>query len=197
MNDCERYECLVSCWHDGELERPEQVEMLDHLVRCASCRKFYVESRALDGLLAAVRMPAGAETPPRDVWDRIRSAAGAPRGHGRVLGVPAWALRTAAAIVVAVGLGVVFWSTGRLEAPEPEQAEVVIGEDAGVMTEERFLELTKEVLRADPRYRGAMQRIMEQVVRDTTVIEAAGEEPMRQPEDGEGFEREAAGQLPA
>ena len=37
MNNCEHYETLVSTWLDGLLDRSEQVECLDHVVRCESC----------------------------------------------------------------------------------------------------------------------------------------------------------------
>ena len=197
MSYCEHCECHVSAWLDGQLDRTEQVEMIDHLARCESCRTFYAEARALEGLVAAVRTPAGADAPSHDVWKRIQGATGAPREPVRVLGVPAWAMSAAAAIVVAVGLGVVVWNGSRLEAPEPMQTEVVIGESAGEMTEARFIELTKEVLRAEPRYRSAMHRVMEQVVWDTEVIEASIEESMQQPEEAEFFESEINGQMPA
>jgi hypothetical protein len=43
------------------------------------------------------------------------------------------------------------------------------------MTDARFVELAQEVLRADPRYRTAMFRVMDQVMRDTADHEASME----------------------
>ena len=71
MKNCEHFESQLSAWLDAQLDRPDQVECLDHLVRCASCREFYVDARALDGLLSAIRTPADATTPSPEVWKRI------------------------------------------------------------------------------------------------------------------------------
>jgi predicted anti-sigma-YlaC factor YlaD len=177
MNSHEDYEILVSSWIDGQLERPRQVEMLDHLARCESCRQFYLEARGLEGLMASVREPRAAEPPSPQVWDRIEFAS--RRRRARVPSwrrrVPAWAMQAAAVLVVAVGLGVVFWGGRANLAPRPADAEIVLGEATGQMTETRFVDLTKEVLRADRRYHAAMHEVMEHVLRDTTVREASGE----------------------
>jgi hypothetical protein len=57
--------------------------------------------------------------------------------------VPAWALRTAAGVVVVLGLGLALWNGGF--APPPRGADVVLGGN-DQMTDARFVELTKEVL---------------------------------------------------
>jgi len=197
MNSHEQYEILVSSWIDGQLERPQQVEMLDHLARCETCRMFYLEARGLEGVLAAVREPATAEPPSPEVWKRIefasrRRSTSTPSWHRRV---PAWAMQAAAVLVVAVGLGVVFWGGRGDFAPRPADAEVVLGEATGQMTETRFVGLTKEVLRADRRYHAAMHEVMEQVLRDTTVREASGEvTPARleRMDTGETYRRDPA-----
>lgn len=130
MNSHEEYEILVSSWIDGQLERPRQVEMLDHIARCESCRRFYLEARGLEGPMASVREPQAAEPPSVSAWSS---------GGGRA----------------------------KL-APRPADAEIVLGEATGQMTETRFVDLTKEVLRADRRYHAAMHEVMEQVLRDTS-----------------------------
>ena len=43
--------------------RPEQLELLDHLVRCPSCRDFTIGARSLDGLVATIRRPRDAAEP--------------------------------------------------------------------------------------------------------------------------------------
>ena len=43
------------------------------------------------------------------------------------------------------------------------------------MSDTRFVELTKELLRADQRYRTAMYQVMDQVLRDTSINEASRE----------------------
>ncbi len=171
MKTCEPIEQHISTWLDDELDRPGQMELLDHGVRCASCREFYQEARALDGLLASVRTPRTAEAPSRKVWDRIERSAS---GRSALSGLPAWAWRAAAAVVVAAGLGFLFWLGGPPQpAEEPIDAEVHLG--GGEMSEERFIQLTREVLSAEPRYHAAMQQVMDQVLQDTEVREASAE----------------------
>jgi len=163
MSHCEHIETQLSTWLDEDLERDEQIECLDHVARCASCREFYLDARALDGLVAQVRTPAGADEPSPEVWRRIQWVAGKPARASRSR-IPVWVLQAAAVVVLAVGLSVVMWKGGTAKAPD--QAEVLLGSNQN-MTESRFVELTKEVLQADRRYHTAMYRIMEQVVRDT------------------------------
>jgi hypothetical protein len=197
MKNCEHIETLVSTWLDDQLDRQGQVECLDHVVRCASCRDFYVQARSLDGLVAAVRTPEGAERPSPDVWKRIEWVARKERKQPARRRIPAWALQAAALVVVAVGLSVLVWN-GVGVAPPPEQAEILLGSNAE-MTEDRFVELTREVLQAEPRYHSAMFRVMEQVVRDTaTASEASVEGVMPRPDEGDhGESVEIEGQAPA
>jgi hypothetical protein len=85
-----------------------------------------------------------------------------------------------------------------LDAPLPEQAEVVLGENGGQMTDTRFVELTKEVLRADRHYHSAMHEIMGQVVRDTAgTREASDEAWIEASENGESGEPGAGSRQPA
>ena len=136
MKSCEYYEEQLSAFLDGESARQDQMELLDHLVLCESCRRFHAESRALDALVAA---------PSAEIWQRIQSA-----------------------------------------AERPAEAIVRLGEESGRMTDDRFVELTQEILRADPRYRTAMYHVMEQVMRDTADLEAAidYDEPGEGPAEG-------------
>ena len=170
MKSCEYHEEQLSAWLDGELEREGQMELLDHLVFCESCRRFHAEARALDGLVAAVRTGADAPAPSVEIWERIQVAAERPT---RRRAIPAWALRAAAVLVLAVGLGSVFWFGSNDEAVRPAEAIVHLGEQAGQMTDARFVELTQEVLRSEPRYRTAMYHVMDQVMRDTEAHEAS------------------------
>ena len=171
MKSCEYHEEQLSAWLDGELEREGQMELLDHLVFCESCRRFHAEARALDGLVAAVRTSADAPAPSVEIWERIQVAAERPAARRRA--IPVWALRAAAVLVLAAGLGSVFWFGSNDGAERPAEAIVQLGEQAGQMTDARFVELTQEVLRAEPRYRTAMYHVMDQVMRDTDAHEAS------------------------
>ena len=196
MKNCEHFETRLSTWLDDRLARSEQIECLDHVVRCVSCRDFFLDARALDGLVAQVRTPRDAEVPSPDVWQRIQWVTRKERGRSARSRVPAWALQAAAVVVMAVGLSVVVWNGGRATAPD--QAEVLLGGNPD-MTETRFVELTKEVLGADRRYHSAMYRIMEQVVADTSASGEGSSEGMLQRSDEiEPVESaESAGRAPA
>jgi predicted anti-sigma-YlaC factor YlaD len=182
MSDCERHEILVSTWLDGQLEREGQIECLDHLVRCAACRSFYADARALDGLVELVRPTAALERPSPELWARIATAASTTgAGSVRRARVPAWALRTAAGVVVVLGLGLALWNGGF--APPPRGVDVVLG-GSNQMTDARFVELTKEVLESDSRYRLAMYRVLDQVARSTgEAAEASTEEAVERPDE--------------
>ena len=176
MKNCEHYEILLSSWLDDQLDRAGQVELLDHVVRCDSCREFYLDARGLDGLVAAVRTPAGAERPSLEVWKLIKRDARRSEETTMWQRLPLWARQAAAVFVVAIGLGVLMWNAPFTVAPPPGDVEIRLGEDAGNMTEDRFIELTREVLRADRRYHLALYQVMDQVVRETAVQEASFED---------------------
>jgi hypothetical protein len=197
MNGCEHYETLVSTWLDEGLDRAEQIECLDHVAHCEACRRFYCDARALDGLVALVRTPAGAKRPSPDVWKRVEWLTRKDRRRSVRRFAPVRALQAAAAVVITVGLSVLVWN-GIGVAPTPEDAEILLG-SSDDMTERRFVELTKEVLQAAPRYHSEMFRIMEQVVRDTSgTREASPGDPARRSDVTEPTEDvEAAGRAPA
>jgi hypothetical protein len=162
--------------------------MMDHLVRCGRCRDFYLSARALSGLLAATGVEAHAEQPSSRVWERIErsseeraSVLRGPWAWTRVRRLPMAALASAAAVLVV--LGVLVTRPQPPDAGAPSRAGIRLGEDAGRMSDARFVELTAEVLRADRRYREAFYQVMRQVEQDTSDDEASVD--LHRPE-GEG-----------
>jgi hypothetical protein len=84
-------------------------------------------------------------------------------------------------LVVALGIGGVLWRVG--STPPPRATEVVLG-GGGTMTDARFVDLAKEVLASDARYRREMQRILVQVSRNTgDAGEASLEEAVDRPDE--------------
>jgi hypothetical protein len=195
MRDCEHFEILISAWHDSELDRGGQEEMLDHLVRCPGCRDFYLGARGLAGLVAVVRNPSAAEAPSPEVWKRIERSARSPKPGRRLMAgpwkgwfpAPAWGAAAAVAALV-----VIFSSTlGKGRVPSDtrmSQMEVRLGEDPDGMNDEQFFELTKRVLGADRKYRTAFYEIMKQVAEDTQGNERSSDLLFRQREKTEGAE---------
>jgi hypothetical protein len=131
--------------------------------------------------------------PSPEVWKRIEWVTAKERRQATRRRIPAWALQAAAVVVVAIGLSVLMWNGGGV-AQRPEQAEIALGGGTD-MTDTRFVELTREVLEADPRYHSALYEIMGQVVHDTAGYnEASAEEMIERSDEGElGEETETEG----
>jgi len=189
MNEkCETYEVLISTWMDEGLERDGQRELFDHFVRCSECRDFYRDARALEGLAAVVSDEAAiAEDPSPDVWSRIESRT-AP-GEKTAAGLPSWALRAAAVLVLGLALALVPWPESPAPARDADRVELILEENRGSMTESRFLELATELLRSDRRYHFAMQEVMEKVIDDEWDLEGATSEGLTEDsknDEGEG-----------
>lgn len=172
MSDCETCEMSISALTDGELPAEDLLPTLDHLAECPSCRAFYRDLRALAAAL-----------PPEEVWRRIEVAA-AP-GLSRTGRARPWAMRLAAALLLVAGLGgaLAFVRFGLHPAGEP--IEVTLGEDRGRMTEQRFVDLTVELLRADSRYHQEMLQVLTAVERGGR-REAPADYDTPLPEGGDG-----------
>lgn len=165
MSDCETCETSISALADGELPPEELLPTLDHLAACPSCQAFYRDVRAL-----AAALPAGAghaasfESPgeaPEEIWHRIEEAA-AP-ALVRTGRVRPWAMRLAAAVLLVASLWGVLAAV-RFTHPADAPIEVTLGEDRGRMTEQRFLDLTVELLRSDSRYHREMLHVLSAVL---------------------------------
>lgn len=203
MNACEKHQVRISAWFDAELDRAEQFAVVDHMSTCAACREFYRDARALESAVSVARAGRSETDPslPLGLWERIERDARPPRAVR-----PAWASLAAAAVVFAV-LGLGFLSGAFRDSAEPGPAvETVSNETTSDMIElggkedrmddERFVELTREVLSAGPRYRAAMYEIMRQVNEDTQALEASAEYDSLARPSGETFDASREGRNP-
>jgi predicted anti-sigma-YlaC factor YlaD len=195
MSNCEHFETSLSVLIDGELESAELAPTIDHLVRCASCRAFYRDARALDEMVldsAAVSVVA----PPSDaIWSRIRveSDLRPPARSVRGARWSVWAAVAASTFLVAVGLwAVTIRTSGRVTPAETGPVVVVLGQEAGRMSDERFVELATELLRADPQYHRRMLEVMDLVTQEPVEREGSVErrrgDVRRKPATGEDRE---------
>ena len=182
---CEHYETLLSTWIDQGIGLDEQRETLDHLAECPSCRAFYRDARLLDGLVAVAGAERAFEEPAPAVWEKIRD-----RTESRevaVAGLPSWAWRAAAVLLLGAALAFVPWPIGEPPVADGKRLNIVLEGDRDSMTEGRFLELAGELLRADRRYHFAMQEVMERVIDDEWQSESgSGESVTEEDVDGRG-----------
>lgn len=151
-------ELLASLALDDEIDHDELLRLLDAMADDPDARRFWREARAAQAMIAR----AGASVP----TDRSARPQPAPRRSRRGLAVAA--VGVAAAIVV--GLGLV-----RMRAVDPGPGttttayDVRLGENAGAMSDERFVDLAVELLRSDERYRDEMFALLDEV-RATAVV---------------------------
>ncbi len=161
----EECEANLSALIDGELELNQILPTLDHLVENPQCRKFYREARELQSRLGAGAFIDEDTELETSTWNKIENRI-EPSKSARIYNFvsrnsPIWA--AAAAIILVVGL----WSGGFLKLvglqPKSDGVTIQLEENQGAMDEERFVELTSELLRADRRYHRKMLDVMEAV----------------------------------
>ncbi|HKI03004.1 MAG TPA: zf-HC2 domain-containing protein [Thermoanaerobaculia bacterium] len=200
MSDCESYETSLSALADGELPTEDLLPTLDHLAECASCQAFYRDVRALAAAIPANanaadiadiadnsrRLAASAPAQaPEEIWRRIEAAASpalSRTGRSRP-----WAMRLAAALLLVASLWGALAAVRSTMRPAGEPIEITLGEDSGRMTEQRFLALTVELLRADSRYHLEMLQVLTAVFEQGRRQEAPVDydAPLPEGDDGE------------
>lgn len=176
MSDCETYETSISALADGELPMENLLPTLDHLAECTSCQAFYRDVRALAAALPAhsrkLPLPAAATgEAPEEIWRRIEAAAALTLTRTEQ-GRP-WAMRLAAAVLLVASLWGALAVVRSAQRPAGEPIEITLEDDRGRMTEQRFLDLTVELLRADSRYHQEMLQVLTAVIDRRTRPETA------------------------
>lgn len=183
MKRCKEYEVELSALIDGESDPATAVELLDHVIQCASCSEFYRELRSFQSLvddLSPEPAPEQAEAPARRER-RFRWLGATPR----------WAWGAAAVLIVAVG-AIGLWISGPFEPssgpplePLGRERIITLDRDKGSMNEQRFVELATELLQADRRYQQEMYQILTQVGQTTEPGESGDLEAQTESERGE------------
>lgn len=163
MTHCEDCQIAISALLDGELPAADVPAAIDHLLDCPACSGFYRGARGLADLLGETGLARGpapeAEPAPAAVWHRVERRSGSPLSR-----LPGWTARAAAAALVAVGA----WAALQLGGIDRGTApvRVVLGERPAAMSDERFVAIAAELLRAAPRYRREMLDVMSTVERE-------------------------------
>jgi anti-sigma factor RsiW len=180
---CERHQMDLSAWLDGEIDPHTMQATLDHLLDCPDCTRFYREARGLQAIVERLE-PATVDAVDAVAGTAVVTAtapnAARPRWVGWLRPTPAWAWAAVVLVAAAAGL----WGTTRWfnpsapvdsdrvvageiggESADEASAEIQLGDKAEPMNEERFVELTVALLRANPRYQEEMSEVLKQVAR--------------------------------
>ncbi|MCA9727401.1 MAG: hypothetical protein KC729_06945, partial [Candidatus Eisenbacteria bacterium] len=72
----ETWEIEISALLDGELEPDRVLPLFDAMARDAELRQFYVQARALEGVILSTGAAAETEPAPAGLWSRIRADVG-------------------------------------------------------------------------------------------------------------------------
>lgn len=118
---CHEVRPLLGRWYDGELEQPVAGRIADHLRICAACSAEIAGWRRIDELLCVDSIDTDPARLASEVLSRVARKSAAGWG---------WWLRAAAALVAALGLGIVagreLSESGRPPAPRTESPMAVL-----------------------------------------------------------------------
>lgn len=156
MTECRDYELEISALLDGESDPSTAMELLEHVGTCRACGTFVRDLRSAQSKIDRVYGVAGPEL----------TEGSPPRRERRIGHMPRWAWAMAATIVVAVGGYVAIeadYSNHSANTLGDGEIVVRLEEDRGAMSEDRFIELTTELLRADRIYRDEMYSVLDAV----------------------------------
>jgi len=154
-------ELLASLALDDEIDHPELLVLLDAMADDPRARDFWRAARRAENRLDRLRAP----NVPRAV--RTTSRTTPRRARRRLI-----AVSVAAVLLVAVGLNLYRPSTESTPI-DGAALHVKLGESPGSMSDDRFVELAVELLRADRRYLDEMADLLDDVHNDAFVPETA------------------------
>ncbi len=179
MSSCEAFEIELSAWVDGELTAVESKAVVDHLAMCRSCRDFYLAIRGLDAAVGELGAAREADLPP-ELWARIERSSREP-AREQVFATTAprrrewakWALKAAAVVVAAAGLLALIRDVVVPRSNDGRVVTIRVASNPSGMSDDRFLTLAGELLRADPRYHEAMRDLLGEVRRMRPTVEGS------------------------
>lgn len=159
----QHYEADLSAVLDGELDGEPLRRTIDALAEDSQLREFWKQSRKLQASLVTPDEERAGVTPLPELWDNIERETSGNTFVVALKRLPMRSLAAAATLLLVVSLTL----SGLLKVDIPlvhsGDQSVQLGAQRGTMTEERFIQLTKELLQADPRYHRKMLEVMELV----------------------------------
>ncbi len=179
MSRCDSFEIELSAWVDGELAEVEAKAVVDHLAMCSSCRDFYLAIRGLDAAVGELGSAREADLPP-GLWARIERTSRESAHMQHIASAPStgrawmgWALKAAAVVIAAAGLLALVRDVVTQRSEDGRVVTIRVASDPSGMSDDRFLSLAVELLRADPRYHQAMRELLGEVQRMRPTVEGS------------------------
>ena len=166
MASCDEHEVNVSALLDGELHGDDVLQCVDHLLTCRECRRLYGDARGMEDLLAAAQAYSHVSGETAQLWDKAQKTAPPPSRVAILRVAPPWAWRIAATLVAATALWL-FGASRLSRGPDQDTTiHVQVGARPELMNEDRFVDVTRELLESDRRYRRKMLEILTAVNQD-------------------------------
>lgn len=151
---------LSALWDHGDADLAATRQSLLHLASCVSCRQFLRSMGSLHEVAAAhaVRALSGIDGLPQRGKTARRTLAAAA---------------TVIALLGGAWLGRESWAPATVP---PGEVEIRLAAERSRMTEGRFVEIARELLEADHRYRRAMLQVLREIESQVSGREASSEE---------------------
>ena len=184
--DCEYYQMNISAMLDGELSGDELAETVEHLSQCESCRK---EMEMFRKMQEMVDTEYAEEAVSKNVWKNIERITKAEKPP---LVIPfkenIYKIIAAAAVLIIIfGAGYIFGRPGTVLMQDGDSLITLTSQQEQTkMTDDRFFDITKELLNADPRYQVKMYMVLHTLY-DQNI--EGGFVPMREEDMPESEER--------
>jgi hypothetical protein len=163
MTHCNDYEIELSALLDGESSPAMALKLVEHVASCSACSTFVCELRNTQAFVDGLQVVPDSEPEPKAPLPIERKST-------RILRLrPQWAIGLAALLILTVS----FWFGTDTGVPsgftnDLRDGELVIRleEDKGRMSNERFVALVSELLRADRRYQNEMYMVLDEITQN-------------------------------
>ena len=172
--ECEQYQINLSAMLDGELKGVELADTVGHVAECGDCRRQLNVFRRMQELIDS---EYSVQQAPANLWRRIERTVKPARFRPKIVPFKriVWRIAAAAAVIAIVfGAGYFIGSPGRILQQDGEPLIKLTGFEQQ-MDEDRFLDMTRELLNSEPKYQLKMYMVLHTIYNNN--IEG-GIEPM-------------------
>ncbi|MBL7191691.1 zf-HC2 domain-containing protein [bacterium] len=176
MKTCEEYEMNLSAMIDGELHGDELTETIKHLGECPECMKTLGIYQAMQEEINRHYQP---DAVPDNLWGKINpgkdTAKPKSEHHGgkTVIPMPPWltGIISAAAAIILILISSFILRDTYIFPLQESKIPLLTSTGSSGMTEERFVNFTRELLSADPVYHRKMYLILSALYNEGSMTE--------------------------